>query len=402
MATLHPLAAFERDVTLDILRGFALAGVLFIFCVSDIGSPSGHVNSLVDEIIAWPKYILVESRMYTMLILIFGIGFQVQLEKARRQGTSLAPAFSRRLAGLLVIGFIHAIVLSTRDILMFYGISGAVLLLIRKLTNRQLVVLMLLLLLLLVSPVLQTVFPNPWGRLRALVKPNGYGDYVQYNWQYFKLYHQGYYIYLEMLFYFLLGAYISRKGILQKLKSNRKLRRRLLLTTLIGTAIFIPVYYFLMPAVIGNSVIIMQSSWQKFLAMTGLRALWPVWMLMSVTLYSTILVSLSQKDNWKRRLRPLAAFGQMSLSNYLVQSLVLVPYLLLVDGFKNVPPAEGLILFLLVFPFQLYFSSWWLARYQLGPFEWLLRSITYRKWQPMKKNAPEMAEEQPVLTMATT
>ena len=75
-----------------------------------------------------------------MLILIFGIGFHVQLEKAKQNNTSLVPVFTRRLIGLLILGFIHAILLSTRDILMFYAIAGAVLLLVRNASSRQLLV----------------------------------------------------------------------------------------------------------------------------------------------------------------------------------------------------------------------------------------------------------------------
>jgi len=75
----------------------------------------------------------------------------------------------------------------------------------------------------------------------------------------------------------------------------------------------------------------------------------------------------------------------MALGNYLVQSLVLVPYFLLTDKFKNVSPPEGLVLFIIVFALQLLFSTWWMKKYTMGPFEWLLRSFTYWKWQSIKK-----------------
>ena len=41
------------------------------------------------------------------------------------KGVSLLPAFTRRVLGLLLLGFVHAIFLSTRDILIFYGLAGA-------------------------------------------------------------------------------------------------------------------------------------------------------------------------------------------------------------------------------------------------------------------------------------
>lgn len=385
---LQPLSASNRDKSLDILRGFALAGVLFIFCVSDIGPANNYSNSLLDEIIAWPKWIFIESRMYSMLILIFGIGFHVQLEKAKSNNSSLVPVFTRRLIGLLILGFIHAILLSTRDILMFYAIAGALLLLVRNASSRQLLVVLAGTFIILITGVLYILFGNVWPQTRALVQPNNYADHVQYNWQFFLLYHQMYGVYIEMLFHFLLGFWISKAGILKKINENKKFRRKLLFISLAATAILIPFYYFWAPE---NFPIIMKklnTGWQKYLASLSVRSIWYVLTTACVALYVTILISISRsvKENW---FRPLVAFGQMALSNYLIQSLILVPYVLLTNKFNNLPPFEGFILFLIVFALQLLFSTWWMARYKLGPFEWLLRSFTYWKWQPNKKTDKE-------------
>ena len=132
MSSLQPLSQAHRDTSLDILRGFALAGVLLTFCITDTRAAAGYTNTFLDEVIEWSKCIFVEARMYTMLIILFGMGFHVQLQKARRKEVAFVPVFLRRAAGLIILGFLHAIFLSTRDILMFYGMSGAVLLLLRK------------------------------------------------------------------------------------------------------------------------------------------------------------------------------------------------------------------------------------------------------------------------------
>lgn len=386
--TLQPLSASNRDRSLDILRGFALAGVLFIFCVSDIGPASNHSNSLLDEIIAWPKWIFIESRMYTMLILIFGIGYHVQLEKAKQNNTSLVPVFTRRLIGLLILGFIHAILLSTRDILMFYAIAGAVLLLVRNASSRQVLIVLIITFIVLITGILYTLFGNVWPQTRSLVQPNNYADHVQYNWQFFKLYHQMYGVYIEMLFHFLLGFWISKAGILKKISENKKFRRKLLFISLTVTAILIPVYYFWAPENFPLLLKKIDSGWQKYLLVRAAGIIWYVLTTACVTLYATALISISKsvKEKW---FRPLALFGQMALSNYLIQSLVLIPYLLLSNKFNNLPPFEGFIVFLVVFALQLVFSSWWMSRYLLGPFEWLLRSFTYWKWQSNKKTDKE-------------
>ena len=381
-STLQPLSQTNRDVSLDILRGFALAGVLLTFCITDARSAPGYSKTLLDQIVDWPKWLFIENRMYTMLIIIFGMGFHVQLERAKQKGASFTPVFLRRALGLIIIGFLHAIFLSTRDILMFYGIAGSVLLLLRNAKNWQLWTLMGLVFFVFAPFIarIQTGF-----QAFSLPQPNNYGDHVKHNWEFFKLYHQIYFIYAEMLLHFMLGYIISKTGFFQKLKDTKKLRRKLLISSLIATALFIPLCYFYLPSLYPFLKNI-KSQWVLFLAATGLRVAWQVCMIVCVTLYATILVGIYKSAKGKKWLLPLASFGQMSLSNYLIQSIVLVPYLLVFDKYDNMPPFNGFILFICTLALQLLFSGWWMTRYTMGPFEWLLRSFTYWKWQPIKKS----------------
>jgi len=380
-----PVQPHQRIQYLDVLRGFALAGVLFIFCVSDVGSAPGYSFSFADKVIDWFKYLLIENRMYTMLIMIFGIGFYVQLEKAKRDGSSLIPVFTRRLTGLLILGFIHAILLSTRDILMFYAIAGVVLLFVRNATTKFLFAIVLILFLVAV-PVIEMLFQNPYPKAAGLVEPNNYPSYLQYNWQFFKLYHQVYPIYIDMIIHFLLGFCIGRARILQKIKTDKKFRKNLVIISIAGMAILIPFYYYWILEVFLGIVIKMKNSWEKFPAVMGIRLIGELLMVVCAMTYATLLISFSNSARGKRLLSPLAAFGQMALSNYLIQSLILVPYLLLGDKFNNLPPFNGFILFLVLFALQILFSAWWISHYTLGPFEWLLRSFTYWKWQSIKRS----------------
>ena len=396
---LQPLSASNRDRNIDILRGFALAGVLFMFCVSDNGPSYGYTNSLSDEIISWFKYIFIESRMYTMLIIIFGIGFHVQLEKAKKQNESLVPVFSRRIIGLLVIGFIHAIVLSKRDILMFYGAAGVVLLLVRNASVKQLLLFMGVLFFVIV-PIMQRTLPNVWPKAAALVEPKDYGDYFQYNWQFFKYYHQVYGIYTEMLFFFMLGFVLSKAGIVQKIEANKLFRKRLLISSIIVAAIFIPFWYWIEPNYLEDYLFGFKNKTARLFIGISFRTLWEFWMFSSAALWALILISIASNAKGKRILTPLASFGQMALSNYLIQSLMLVPYLLITDKIRGIAPTEGLITFIIVITLQLIFSQWWLKRYKLGPFEWLLRSFTYWKWQPLKRTfQTEFDHEKQIITV---
>lgn len=386
MPSLQPLSLNERDVSIDILRGFALAGVLLTFCITDARSAPGYKETFLDQVIDWPKYILIENRMYSMLIIIFGIGFHVQYEKAKRKGVPFVPVFLRRSIGLIVLGCLHAIFLSTRDILLFYGIAGMVLLPLRRAKNGQLWSLAAFLFF--VCAPIAIRLESAGFKAFSLPQPNNYTDHVKHNWQFFKLYHQFWFIYVEMLFHFMLGFMISRTGFFQKLKDNKILRRRLLVISLISSAVFIPFYYFYLLDAVLPLFKNITSWWLQFLVGTGLRTIWQLWMMVSVTLYATLLIEVYQSQKGKKWLMPLAPFGQMSLSNYLIQSLVLVPYLLAFDKYDNMPPFSGFVLFVLTLTLQLVFSSWWIKKYKLGPFEWLLRSFTYWRWQTIKRSEP--------------
>jgi uncharacterized protein len=195
-----------------------------------------------------------------------------------------------------------------------------------------------------------------------------------------------------MLFHFLLGFWISKAGILKKINENKKFRSRLLIISLVVTAILIPFYFFILEDLYPVITKALGVKWLIYSATRIFSILWYVLTTACVTLYATILISLSTSAKGKWFL-PLASFGQMALSNYLMQSLVLVPYFLLTNKFKTVAPTEGLILFIVFFALQLLFSTWWMKRYTMGPFEWVLRSFTYWKWQKIKRPSQNQFDE---------
>jgi uncharacterized protein len=102
--------------------------------------------------------------------------------------------------------------------------------------------------------------------------------------------------------------------------------------------------------------------------------------------YAAAIMLMYARATWRRRLVPLALLGRMALSNYLLQSAVCTT-LFYSYGFGlygQVGPALGLLPTFLIFLAQIPLSAWWLRRYRLGPVEWLLRSFTYGKAQPMR------------------
>ena len=94
------------------------------------------------------------------------------------------------------------------------------------------------------------------------------------------------------------------------------------------------------------------------------------------------LVLLSRKATWMNVFAPA---GRMALTNYLSHSIVL-PLVFYGYGLGLYGSIGFMSLFLAtaIVGLQVFFSNWWMKQFKFGPFEWLWRSLTYGKFQPMK------------------
>src|SRR5206468_8042746 len=79
------------------------------------------------------------------------------------------------------------------------------------------------------------------------------------------------------------------------------------------------------------------------------------------------------------RMTVFANLGRMSLTNYVVQALILVPFCLAFNLFDHITPTIALMMTTTIWIWQALFCSWWLKHYRFGPLEWLLRRFTYGK-----------------------
>ena len=127
----------ERVQVLDVLRGFALLGILLINAMSILAvkgsTPAFTVDiPFLDRLLQDLILFFVESKFFTLFSLLFGIGFAIQIQSAERQGTKFLPRISRRMLGLLVFGLLHILLLWDGDILVIYAITGSILIAFRK------------------------------------------------------------------------------------------------------------------------------------------------------------------------------------------------------------------------------------------------------------------------------
>ncbi|MEV4076508.1 DUF418 domain-containing protein [Nonomuraea fuscirosea] len=119
----------RRIDALDVIRGFALCGIL-LANVGPISNISGRIvpPGPSDGTSDWTGY-LVDHRFFPIFAVLFGVGFALLLESAEGRTASPRLLLVRRLLVLLVIGLLHMFLIWPGDVLAIYAVSGLLFLL---------------------------------------------------------------------------------------------------------------------------------------------------------------------------------------------------------------------------------------------------------------------------------
>src|SRR4051812_28506364 len=134
----QPVAVRDRILALDVLRGFAMAGVLLAYCMWSLGTAPEESWSPLDKWIGDFVGFAIDGKFYTILAFLFGLGFSIQLARAS-DDSSAVEIYCRRLAMLSGIGLAHALLLRNGDILLPYALSGFLLIPFRRSSDRVLI-----------------------------------------------------------------------------------------------------------------------------------------------------------------------------------------------------------------------------------------------------------------------
>lgn len=379
---MQPVA--ERTMTLDALRGAALFGVLLVNLESDFRASlfqqmltphlhAGWLNYATDLIVAG----VFEFKAFTLFAFLFGVGVGIQTGRA---AANIASFLVKRFTVLLVIGLCHMLLIWNGDILTLYAVCGLLLIPLVKLPARWLAASGIALILL--SPYL-TVFwvfspPPPLVIAHAAIATRvyaagGFEEIMALRW------HEAWRFIAPLLIgslprtfgLMLCGVAAWRGGVLiDSLKQRGWLKRFCLITGSLGVVttaaqLWAKETAHPMPSVL-NWIAPYDTVWLAGAYGAGL------WLWLSRT--------------HSRSARWLAAGGRLALSNYLMQS-VLFSMLFYGFGFGlfgQVGSAAAALLGCVVFAAQLVTSVFWLRRYQFGPMEWLWRSLTYGRRQPLR------------------
>src|SRR3569833_213716 len=174
--SLEPVPARERFISLVFLCGFALLGVL----IGNTASYSGRAfaggppnTTALDTIAQYIADIFVESKAQTLLCMLFGFGFAMQLLRAERRGEPVMGVYIRRLLVLFAIGCAHILLLWWGDVTCGYAIGGFGLLLLLRASDRTRLVAAIVLA---VVPVVVFHLPGMAERAAAVVISPSEGD----------------------------------------------------------------------------------------------------------------------------------------------------------------------------------------------------------------------------------
>jgi uncharacterized protein len=186
---------------------------------------------------------------------------------------------------------------------------------------------------------------------------------------------------------FLTGMYAGKRRLFNNVVSNynffRKLRFWYLLLGIVLTSIFL-----------GRSALkyIAGVNWKPLPDSIDLLIQFS-WALGCVLMAIGIIAALSlaiEKEKWKKQFAFLRSVGRMGLTNYILGNLF---YFLIFTkwGLNMSGKVGGFYGSLIVIPVCILIyllSRWWLKHFKYGPFEWLWRSLTYLKFQPMRVKQP--------------
>lgn len=414
-----PVTATDRVTVIDALRGFALFGVLtanlyafsLYYFLHDVPDPVLPMET-ADNVAVFIKYTFMEGKFYSIFSLLFGIGFAIQLQRAKIRKANGPSFFRRRLLILLGIGLVHLYLIWPGDILVLYALLGFFLLIFRGMTDAALLRWTIGLLLLpvlfyiplLVNPRFSPATPlytigvtlmnsfSPGttgpaasymdGSWREFITANAIGPVFRYAGLLFE------YRPFKVLAMFILGLWLGRHILPLNLDIVAPLLRRIALW---GFGVGIP-------ANVALAILSMHRPEAGTVAGFAKTVVYALGVVPLALAYVSLFGLLWRRTAWRTVLSLLVPAGRMALTNYLMQSLIGISlfYGIGLGWGGKVGPALLWPLAVLIYTLQLLLSHYWLRFYQFGPMEWLWRSLTYRSFQQMRIQPPATAKKEVV------
>jgi uncharacterized protein len=397
------VAETERIASIDVLRGFALLGILvmniqsFAMVGAVYDNPTAYGNLKGANFVVWLlSHLLADQKFISIFSMLFGAGILLLCQRLEISGAKPARVHYRRMGWLILIGLLHAYLLWYGDILYTYGMCGLFVYLFRSKSPRTLVTSALVLAI--IGSLIAIAFQFLWlPQLSPDVKadfidgwqprPQSINEEVAaYRGSWLDQMSNRAPIAFEIETSLFLGFYIWKASSLMLLGMAlfklgafhaRWTRRQYLSLIGAGLLIGIPVTLFGVFQNFAKNWDIRYSFylgaqynyWGSYLVALGWIGLIMLWC------QSSRALALKQR---------MAAVGRTAFSNYILQTIICTTifYGTGLGYFERVPRTGQILIAFAIYATQLAIAPLWLRHFRFGPLEWLWRSLTYGRRQP--------------------
>jgi uncharacterized protein len=394
---LQAIPPSERIGVLDVLRGIAMLG-MFLVHFNDHSIKGVGLAAAYGQVVK----LFFDERFFTMFAILFGVGFAIQIRRSESRGDRFIARYVRRMFVLLVIGFTAAACFGFFTLLT-YALWGLPLLLIRNWSHKAIV---LALVVCAASPSIYFIASTSYG-----VATMGQGAYVTkkqaedkqsreifeqnsdatHSPQYatvfaarVRLLRQFYSRPVTLLpafpfMLFLLGLLGLRLGLFERAREHRRLILALMVFGVVSWGLVEWVLPLIPPPNSAGSIVGQVAGRQLRRGIGLVHLEW-----LSFTYIGGLLLLVARNPIWLRRLAVFGWTGRMALTNYILQ-IAIIDVTFSQYGFGlSMTPFVAAGAALLLFAIDALISRWWLVHFRYGPLEWLWRSATYARVQPLR------------------
>ncbi|GLX78304.1 hypothetical protein tinsulaeT_16440 [Thalassotalea insulae] len=404
----QPKMPSERLVTIDIIRGVALLGILimniqsFSMVFSAYSNPSsfGDING-INFTIYYFSHLFADQKFMTIFSLLFGTGIVLMADNIIKKQGDATKIHYKRMAILALVGLAHAYLLWYGDILFAYAISGMIAYSARKKSPKFLIILGVSLIALCSLVMYAAGISLPyweateiqevqafWAPSAEAIKQDILANQASWLGQMEIRHQMAASMQGNLPFYLprVIGLmFIGMAFYKLNFFGDRFTNRSLLLSGIIALTIGLAL-------IIKGNANNFAANWQLSTMFVGSQ--YNYWGSLTVAYaYIAFLVVFCRTNVFGRVKAMFANVGKMALTNYLSHTLIcgFIFYGWGLGLYGTVERREQILVVLAIWVFQLWFSSYWMKHFRFGPFEWLWRSMTYGRLQPLRKNQEQLA-----------
>ena len=369
-----------RIYQIDALRGFALFGILIvnIFVFHAPYPYYGEFYFQFDEInikVLQHMIFFFGGKFMFLYAFLFGYSFWIQYEKIDNKN-DFKSYWNRRMLLLAGFGVLHVLLLSFGDILLPYAILGLSLPLFAKLSNPKIIFWFLLIYLIPVYEFVlrgfldfSPIFMQPTTTLEAYIETNGQGNFLDIFMlrmkDYFSFRNEKLIMYIpKEISLFLLGMIAARAKLANNIDNKKGIIFCLFTLCIVGAMYFyrpnIIEFFNHEESIFQRTLLGLTIHFSEFIH--GLLYIVGFFLIWKIRLIQKLLFALTYP-------------GKMSLTNYIMQSLICA---IIFSGFGyygKLTPIELIICTVVIYIGQLLFSFLWLQRNKYGPLEYV-----WRRW----------------------